>query len=267
MFERYPAILAIIDGTMNSALYQNILKENVRPSVCDLKLKHTWVMQQDNEPKHTSQSNSEWLKKNKINVFEWPSQNPIEILWHDLKHSFHSWKPSSEAEFHVVPGRFGQLFSLSKLHFYFFYVNVNSTEGWLLLSWHLLLSHFTLSLYLVSVSIPHPLPLLHFPSLGVEHSGVLSSEHRARLSEAGLFLPHRPKARCHGYHHTTDLTLENWAAHPQQEPLAAATQLLAPGQGYFLSSSLWLIRWFSHPLSNFFINIYKEYIMEAENST
>ncbi len=122
MFERYPAILAIIDGTMNSALYQNILKENVRLSVCDLKLKHTWVMQQDNDPKHTSQSNSEWLKKNKINVFEWPSQNLIEILWHDLKHSFHSWKPSNEAEFHVVPGRFGQLFSLSKLHFYIYFM-------------------------------------------------------------------------------------------------------------------------------------------------
>ncbi len=54
----------IIDGTMNSALYQKILKENVRPSVCDLKLKRTWVMLQDNDPKHTSKSTSEWLKKN-----------------------------------------------------------------------------------------------------------------------------------------------------------------------------------------------------------
>ncbi len=66
-----PGQHAIIDGNMNSALYQKILKENVQPSVCDIKLKHTWVMQQDNNPKHTSKSTSEWLKKNKIKVLEW----------------------------------------------------------------------------------------------------------------------------------------------------------------------------------------------------
>uniref|UniRef100_A0A9J8DBM0 Uncharacterized protein n=1 Tax=Cyprinus carpio carpio TaxID=630221 RepID=A0A9J8DBM0_CYPCA len=45
---------------MNSAVYQKILKENVRPSVRDLKLKRTWVLQQDNDPKHTSKSTSGW---------------------------------------------------------------------------------------------------------------------------------------------------------------------------------------------------------------
>ncbi len=89
-----PGRLAIIDGTMNSALYQKILKENVRPSVCDLKFKRTWGMQQDNDPKHTSKSTSEWLKKNKIKVLEWPNQsldlNLIEMLCYDLKQS--CWK-------------------------------------------------------------------------------------------------------------------------------------------------------------------------------
>ncbi len=65
-----PGWPAIIDGTMNSALYQKILKENVWSSVCDLKLKRTWVMQQDNDPKLTSKSTSEWLKKTKIKVLE-----------------------------------------------------------------------------------------------------------------------------------------------------------------------------------------------------
>ncbi len=67
-----PGWLAIIDETMNSALYQKILKVNVWPSVCGLKLMCTWVMQQDNDPKHTSKSTSEWLKKTKLRF--WSSQ-------------------------------------------------------------------------------------------------------------------------------------------------------------------------------------------------
>ncbi|KAK3552156.1 hypothetical protein QTP86_003113 [Hemibagrus guttatus] len=97
-----PGRLAVINGTMNSAVYQKILKENVRPSVCDLKLKRTWVLQQDNDPKHTSKSTSEWLKKNKMKTLECPSQSPdlspIEMLWHDLKKVVHARKPSNVAE-------------------------------------------------------------------------------------------------------------------------------------------------------------------------
>ncbi len=82
---------------MNSALYQKILKENVQPSVYDLKLKRTWAMQQDNDTKLTTKSTSEWLTKNKIKVLEWPNQspdlNPIEMLWHDLKQSIHAPNP------------------------------------------------------------------------------------------------------------------------------------------------------------------------------
>ncbi|KAK1790953.1 hypothetical protein P4O66_014796 [Electrophorus voltai] len=58
---------------MNSAVYQKILKENVQPSVRDLMLKRTWVLQQDNDPKHTSKSTSAWrLKINKMKTLEWP---------------------------------------------------------------------------------------------------------------------------------------------------------------------------------------------------
>ncbi len=97
-----PGRLAITDGTMNFALYQKILKKNIRPSVCDLKLKHTWVMQQGNDPKLTSKSSSEWLKKNKSKVLERLSQSPdlnlIEMVSHDIKQSIYARKPSTVAE-------------------------------------------------------------------------------------------------------------------------------------------------------------------------
>uniref|UniRef100_A0A803K2Y2 Tc1-like transposase DDE domain-containing protein n=1 Tax=Xenopus tropicalis TaxID=8364 RepID=A0A803K2Y2_XENTR len=35
-----------------------------------LKLKRSWVLQQDNDPKHTSKSTSEWLKKNKMKTLD-----------------------------------------------------------------------------------------------------------------------------------------------------------------------------------------------------
>ncbi|KAK3570654.1 hypothetical protein QTP86_024551 [Hemibagrus guttatus] len=59
-------------------------------------------VKQDNDPKHTRKSTSEWLKKNKMRTLEWPSQspdlNPIEMLWHDLKKVVHARKPSNVAE-------------------------------------------------------------------------------------------------------------------------------------------------------------------------
>ncbi len=56
-----------------------------------------WVMQQDDNPKHTSHSTKEWLKKNKVNVLEWLSQspdlNPITILWKDLSKQYIGGNP------------------------------------------------------------------------------------------------------------------------------------------------------------------------------
>lgn len=37
-----------------SAVYQEILKETIQPSVCTLKLNGAWVMQHNNNVKHTN---------------------------------------------------------------------------------------------------------------------------------------------------------------------------------------------------------------------
>ena len=62
-----PGWLAKIDAIMNSELYQQMLKENVRASVHGLNLRRVWVRQEGNN--QHSQSTKERLK-NKAKVLE-----------------------------------------------------------------------------------------------------------------------------------------------------------------------------------------------------
>ncbi len=51
-------------------------------------------MQQDNNPKYTSHSTKEWLKKNKVNVLsQSPDLNPIKMLWKDPSKQFIGGNP------------------------------------------------------------------------------------------------------------------------------------------------------------------------------
>ena len=69
-------------GCFAASVYQDILQEKVRLPVCQLKLHRSWVMQQDNDPKHRSISTKEWLQQKIIRLLEWPSQSPnLNPIW------------------------------------------------------------------------------------------------------------------------------------------------------------------------------------------
>ena len=66
-------------------------------SVRTLHLGCHWVLQQDNDLKHTSKKVLPYFKDTNTNVVEWPAQspdlNPIENLWQVLKKNVHARKP------------------------------------------------------------------------------------------------------------------------------------------------------------------------------
>ena len=55
-----------IKGRKDPIKYQQILEANITLSVKKLKMKRGWLMQQDNDPKHTSKSTIDCIKRCKF---------------------------------------------------------------------------------------------------------------------------------------------------------------------------------------------------------
>lgn len=78
-----------LEGHFHSITYQRVLEEHMLGDT-EAMIGEDFVFQQDNAPIHTSTLTLQWLREHDVILLEWPPKsphaNPIENLWHDLKH-------------------------------------------------------------------------------------------------------------------------------------------------------------------------------------
>lgn len=84
--------LCFLEGTVNASKYQQILENELLPSIPKLQSpEKEYIFQQDNASCHTARSTKSWLAANNIPLMEWPANSPdlspIESLWGKMKQS------------------------------------------------------------------------------------------------------------------------------------------------------------------------------------
>ena len=93
--------ICLLNKSMNSSVYQVVLQSHLVPFLQE----HLpdGSLQQDNAPCHVSKATQKFLKNNSIPLFKTPPEspdcNPIENLWHELKHFMRTTvKPHNKEE-------------------------------------------------------------------------------------------------------------------------------------------------------------------------
>ena len=85
--------LKVIHGKMNGSMCGKILEKNPQKSATSSGHGRNFVLQHDNDPKHTPKPKTEWFEINGISTLNWQSQSTdwdqIENLWNTLKVEVH----------------------------------------------------------------------------------------------------------------------------------------------------------------------------------
>uniref|UniRef100_A0A8C5M9G9 Transposase n=1 Tax=Leptobrachium leishanense TaxID=445787 RepID=A0A8C5M9G9_9ANUR len=90
---------------MNSEVFQAILSTHIQPNAVEL-IGRRFTVQMDNDSKHIAKATKEFLKGQKWNVMQWPSQspdlNPSEHAFHLLKTKLKGKCPKNKQELKTV---------------------------------------------------------------------------------------------------------------------------------------------------------------------
>jgi transposase len=102
-------------GELNSQLYRDILEHNLKPSYQRFFPRGLWRFQQDNASPHYTAEVNTWMHNHGVHVLEFPPRspdfNPIENIWHVLKHRVEHRNPRTGEELERILGEEYEAFS------------------------------------------------------------------------------------------------------------------------------------------------------------